>query len=163
MHFKFPRMGCGVSKIDANGVAIPNRSIIPNFSTKWKHRTKSIPHKKENLLMPENRPSISVSKSDDNNLYCVIPEGANEKRIAKIKTMVEEAEKNDERGLLREDEGKEMEDDDNNNNDDERAISKGRVDKENVNNDFPSSPSFRVYFTDKDVEINKINDGICNN
>lgn len=166
--YRILRMGCGVSKIDANGVATPNRSILPNFPTRKKQSTKFIPPKKEPmLLMPENddRPSISVLKCDVNNLNCVNPEASkeenDEKRVAKIKTMVEEAEKNDERGRLHEDEGEGAEEEDGN-DDDQRAINKVRVGEED-GNDFPSSPSFRVYFTDKDVETKKKDDGMCIN
>ncbi|XP_055832109.1 uncharacterized protein LOC129901029 [Solanum dulcamara] len=162
--YRILRMGCGVSKIDANGVATPNRSILPNFPTRKKQSTKFIPPKKEPmLLMPENddRPSISVPKCDVNNLNCVNPEASkeenDEKRVAKIKTMVEEAEKHDERGRLHEDEGEGSEEEDGN-DDDQRAINKVRVGEED-DNDFPSSPSFRVYFTDKDVETNNKDDG----
>ncbi|KAJ8559766.1 hypothetical protein K7X08_003824 [Anisodus acutangulus] len=153
-------MGCGVSKIDANGVATPNRSILPNFPTRKRHSTKSTPSKKKPLLMmherPIDRPSISAPKFDDN-LTCVTSEGSkkddDEKRIAKIKTIVEETEKNDERGRLHEDEGEEDD-----NDDDQRAINKVRVDEED-GDAFPRSPSFRVYFNDKDVESKK-NDGV---
>ncbi|XP_060196661.1 nuclear polyadenylated RNA-binding protein 3-like [Lycium barbarum] len=163
--YRILRMGCGVSKIDANGVATPNRSILPNFHSRRRQSTKSIPSKKEPLLlMPEpiDRPSISAPKCDDN-LSCVTSEGSkkeeDEKRIAKIRTIVEEAEKNDEKGRLHENEGEEVEEDDN--DDDQRAINKVRVDEED-GGDFPSSPSFRVYFTDKDAESRKINDGNYN-
>ncbi|KAF3644098.1 putative pyruvate dehydrogenase E1 component subunit beta, mitochondrial-like [Capsicum annuum] len=150
------RMGCGVSKIDSNGAATPNRSILPNFNTRKKQPNKSIPSKKESLLlMPENnddRPSISKTKFYDNS-NGLTSEVSNkkdddEKRVARIKTMVEEAEKNDE--------GEEKEED-NNDDDDQRAIKKVHVNEQD-DNAFPNSPSFRVYFTDKEVETKKKND-----
>ncbi|PHU15623.1 hypothetical protein BC332_16828 [Capsicum chinense] len=137
------RMGCGVSRIDSNGAATPNRSILPNFNTRKKQPNKSIPSKKEEslLLMPHDYSNgltseVSNKKDDD------------EKRVARIKTMVEEAEKNDE--------GEEKEED-NNDDDDQRAIKKVHVNEQD-DNAFPNSPSFRVYFTDKEVETKKKND-----
>ncbi|XP_015078918.1 uncharacterized protein LOC107022853 [Solanum pennellii] len=157
--YRLLRMGCGVSKIDANGVATPNRSILPNFPTRKKQSNKcNIPPKKQPmLLMPENDDRLSNSALKcDVDLNYVAPKAYNdendEKRIAKIKTMVEEAEKIDEKGrLIHDDEGEEG---DGHDDDDQRAIKKVHDD-----NAFPGSPSFRVYFTDKDIETKKINDG----
>uniref|UniRef100_A0A3Q7H1R6 Uncharacterized protein n=1 Tax=Solanum lycopersicum TaxID=4081 RepID=A0A3Q7H1R6_SOLLC len=120
--YRLLRMGCGVSKIDANGVATPNRSILPNFPTRKKQSNKcNIPPKKQPmLLMPENDDRLSNSALKcDVDLNYVAPKAYkdenDEKKIAKIKTMDDNA--------------------------------------------FPGSPSFRVYFTDKDIETKKINDG----
>ncbi|KAM3322502.1 flap endonuclease 1-like [Capsicum chacoense] len=147
------RMGCGVSKIDSNGAATPNRSILPNFNTRKKQPNKSIPSKKKSfLLMPENnddRPSISTTKFYDNSNEVSNKKDDDEKRVARIKIMVEEAEKNNE--------GEEKEED-NNDDDDQRAIKKVHVNEQD-DNAFPNSPSFRVYFTDKEVETKKKNDG----
>lgn len=164
--YRILRMGCGVSKIDANGVATPNR-ILPNFPNRRRHK-ECTPSKKEPLLLmheiPDedhaniNRHSISAPKCDDN-MSCVTSEGSNEKRVAKIMAIVQEEEKYNEGGGVHENEENGGEKDDNN-DDDLRAINKLRVDEEDGDL-YPSSPSFRVYFTDTDVENNK-NDGMCN-
>uniref|UniRef100_M1CK70 Histidine-rich protein n=1 Tax=Solanum tuberosum TaxID=4113 RepID=M1CK70_SOLTU len=167
--YRLLRMGCGVSKIDANGVATPNRSILPNFPTRKKQSNKcNIPPKTQPmLLMPENDDRLTISALKcDVDLNYVAPKAYkdenDEKRVAKIRTMVEEAEKNDEKGrlLLHEDEAEE--EDDGHDDDDQRAIKKVHAGEED-GNAFPGSPSFRVYFTDKDVETKKINDGMCYN
>ncbi|MCE3049878.1 hypothetical protein HAX54_046032 [Datura stramonium] len=169
--YRILRMGCGVSKIDANGVATPNRSILPNFPTRRRQSTKCTPSKKESYLLMQqvnddviiNRPSISPLKSCDDNLNFVsASEGSkleedDKKRIVKIMTIVDEAEKNDERGRLRDDE-EDQEAEEEGNDDDQRAISKIRVDHKGDGNGLPSSPSFKVYFNNKDVEIKKKND-----
>ncbi|XP_016483127.2 uncharacterized protein LOC107803848 isoform X1 [Nicotiana tabacum] len=158
--YRILRMGCGVSKIDANGVATPNR-ILPNFPNRRRHK-ECTPSKKEPLLLmheiPDedhaniNRHSISAPKCDDN-MSCVTSEGSNEKRVAKIMAIVQEEEKYNEGGGVHENEENGGEKDDNN-DDDLRAINKLRVDEEDGDL-YPSSPSFRVYFTDTDVESNK--------
>ncbi|XP_019248953.1 PREDICTED: uncharacterized protein LOC109228251 isoform X2 [Nicotiana attenuata] len=160
--YRILRMGCGVSKIDANGVATPNR-ILPNFPNRRRHK-ECTPSKKEPLLLmheipdedhANNRHSISAPKCDDN-MSCVTSEGSNEKRVAKIMAIVQAEEKNNEGGGVHENEENGGEKDDNN-DDDLRAINKVRVDEED-GDVYPGSPSFRVYFTDTDVESNN-NDG----
>ncbi|XP_059306210.1 uncharacterized protein LOC132057601 [Lycium ferocissimum] len=160
-------MGGEVSTVKANGMATPTR-IHPNFlhrlhdmrkRRRFRRRTKqSTPSKKELLsyvIDEDDKLEGSLEKGE----YVIKDmkklEADEQERVGKlIEAIVQEDEEDGDHGDV-EDE------DDDDNKDDERMIKRTHV--EEGGDVCPGSPSFRIYFTNNNVEDKKIKEVIIGN